>query len=236
MDTWEGNYSSPQSLNHWNYTQSNPINYSDPSGNTSAYMGDSGYSEGYIDSGVFFFMTLALDGYEIVYDFQTLERALFHVTKRLDPTKVVAGICSSVINVTDVSYSSVIYGFDPQDGLVEDYSGLSKSISGGLSIIGFGAGGIGFVSVDPDSNAINWDVFGYSIYTEVGVDISALALILEAGAMTTEYQLSSEVKTYPSIDAMTKDILSGEGSPVIGLSENRKWAAEQAGYFEEFRK
>jgi len=32
-DTWEGSYNSPQSLNRWNYTQSNPINYTDPSGN-----------------------------------------------------------------------------------------------------------------------------------------------------------------------------------------------------------
>jgi uncharacterized protein RhaS with RHS repeats len=31
-DTWGGNYNSPQSLNRWNYTQSNPINYTDPSG------------------------------------------------------------------------------------------------------------------------------------------------------------------------------------------------------------
>ena len=31
-DTWEGDYDSPQSLNRWNYTQSNPINYTDPTG------------------------------------------------------------------------------------------------------------------------------------------------------------------------------------------------------------
>ncbi len=31
-DTWEGDYELPQSLNRWNYTQSNPINYTDPSG------------------------------------------------------------------------------------------------------------------------------------------------------------------------------------------------------------
>jgi hypothetical protein len=31
-DTWEGSYNSPQSLNRWNYTQSNPVNYTDPSG------------------------------------------------------------------------------------------------------------------------------------------------------------------------------------------------------------
>ena len=169
-DTWGGDYNLPQSLNHWNYTQSNPINYTDPSGNTSAYpyQGDSGYSEGYIDSGVFLFMNLAIDGYEIVYDFQTLERALFHVTKKLDPSVVIAGICSSVINITDMAYTSVIYGFEPEDGLEEDYSGTTRSISGGWSIVGFGVGGIGFVSANRDSGAPTWDVFGYSIYSLPG--------------------------------------------------------------------
>ena len=41
-------------------------------------MGGSGYSEGYIDSGIFLFMNLGLSGQEIVYDFQTLERAMFN--------------------------------------------------------------------------------------------------------------------------------------------------------------
>jgi RHS repeat-associated protein len=31
-DTWEGNNNLPQSLNRWGYTQSNPINHTDPSG------------------------------------------------------------------------------------------------------------------------------------------------------------------------------------------------------------
>jgi RHS repeat-associated protein len=31
-DTWSGNYNSPHSLNRWNYTNGNPINYIDPSG------------------------------------------------------------------------------------------------------------------------------------------------------------------------------------------------------------
>ncbi len=34
-DTWDGNYQSPHTLNAWNYTSANPINYTDPSGNTS---------------------------------------------------------------------------------------------------------------------------------------------------------------------------------------------------------
>jgi hypothetical protein len=32
-DTWEGDYQSPLTLNRWNYVQSNPINYQDPTGN-----------------------------------------------------------------------------------------------------------------------------------------------------------------------------------------------------------
>jgi RHS repeat-associated protein len=34
-DTWNGIYSNPLTLNRWNYTSSNPINYTDPSGNFS---------------------------------------------------------------------------------------------------------------------------------------------------------------------------------------------------------
>jgi len=34
-DTWSGNANLPMSLNRWNYTQSNPINYSDPTGHIS---------------------------------------------------------------------------------------------------------------------------------------------------------------------------------------------------------
>lgn len=32
-DTWKGNYQDPSTLNAWNYTSSNPVNYTDPSGN-----------------------------------------------------------------------------------------------------------------------------------------------------------------------------------------------------------
>ena len=32
-DTWAGNYNRPSSLNRWNYTEGNPVNYTDPSGN-----------------------------------------------------------------------------------------------------------------------------------------------------------------------------------------------------------
>jgi RHS repeat-associated protein len=34
-DTWGGNYNRPLSLNRWNYTNGNPVNYTDPSGHCS---------------------------------------------------------------------------------------------------------------------------------------------------------------------------------------------------------
>jgi hypothetical protein len=36
-DTWGGSYNLPQSLNRWNYTQSNPVNFTDPTGNSICY-------------------------------------------------------------------------------------------------------------------------------------------------------------------------------------------------------
>lgn len=38
-DTWAGDYNRPLSLNRWNYVEGNPINYTDPSGNTFRPMG-----------------------------------------------------------------------------------------------------------------------------------------------------------------------------------------------------
>ncbi len=39
-DTWEGDYAQPLSLNAWNYTDSNPVNYTDPNGLCSGGVGD----------------------------------------------------------------------------------------------------------------------------------------------------------------------------------------------------
>lgn len=32
-DSWQGDYNRPLSLNHWNYVEGNPVNFTDPSGN-----------------------------------------------------------------------------------------------------------------------------------------------------------------------------------------------------------
>jgi hypothetical protein len=182
----------------------------------------------------------SVTGEELVYDFETLERAKFSLTARIDPTtgeeKWIAGACTSIINITGATYVSGIWGFDRDDGIVEDYTGLTKSLGAGLSIIGAGLGGIGFSSVNPGTNAINWDVFGFTVYQEAGLDVSALELVLEAGVSVTEYHLASEVKTYNSIDEMAQDIVKGEGSPIhvyIGLKKAREWAIEQARVYYE---
>ena len=38
-DTWNGDYQDPLTLNQWNYTSSNPINYTDPSGHLATACG-----------------------------------------------------------------------------------------------------------------------------------------------------------------------------------------------------
>lgn len=43
-DTLSGDYNSPLSLNRWNYTSANPINYTDPSGNERCWVGEFDYS------------------------------------------------------------------------------------------------------------------------------------------------------------------------------------------------
>jgi RHS repeat-associated protein len=53
-DTWMGDYNSPLSLNRWNYVQSNPVNYFDPSGNVNCrvseydYAGRADFAEQYV--------------------------------------------------------------------------------------------------------------------------------------------------------------------------------------------
>jgi len=43
-DTWGGDYNRPLSLNRWNYSSANPINYTDPSGKERCWVGEYNYS------------------------------------------------------------------------------------------------------------------------------------------------------------------------------------------------
>ena len=35
-DTWQGDYTRPQSLNQWTYAEGNPVRFTDPTGHSSA--------------------------------------------------------------------------------------------------------------------------------------------------------------------------------------------------------
>jgi RHS repeat-associated protein len=241
-DTWGGDYYLPITLNRWAYANANPANLVDLSGRAAGLLDQNGYSEGMIMAFTGFFMNLVVSGNELVYDFETLERAKFFITARIDPStgkeKWIAGGCSSIVNITGATYTSGIFGFNHDGGIAEDYGGQSISVGGGFSLIIPGAGAIAFSSVDTGTNTPNWDVFGLSSYQELGVDISAMALILEGGGMITEYHLAGDVKLYNNIDEMAQDIMKGEESPIhthIGLKTLREWAAEQAKHYREIR-
>ena len=57
-DTWMGDYNRPLSLNRWNYTSSNPINYADPSGYCTGYKG----MDPFINSAMSFTALYIFDG------------------------------------------------------------------------------------------------------------------------------------------------------------------------------
>ncbi len=241
-DTWEGDINNPITFNRWTYANANPVNLVDPSGRAAGLLDPNGYSEGKMSNFTGLFANWVVRGEELVYDFETLERAKFSVTARIDEETGeehwIAGGCTSIVNFTGATYTSVIFGFDQDDGIVKDYSGVSKSIGGGFSIIGVGTGAILFSSVDRGTSSINWDVVGISFYQELGIDIS-LSLILEAGAMVIEYQPIDVVKKYNSIDELAQDIVKGEGSPIntyIGLKKAREAAVEQARHYREIWK
>jgi len=242
-DTWGGDYDTPITLNRWAYANANPTNLVDLSGRAAGPLDPNGYAEGKMNTFTGLFFNFSVSGKELVYDFETLERASFSITARIDESTGqehwISGGCSSIVSYAGATYTSNIFGFDHDDGIIEDYSGVVKSFYGGASfpIITLGAGIIGFNSVNRETNAINWDVYGASAYQELGVGLSVF-VVLEGGGGVTEARLTSVVKKYKDMDEMAQDIVKGEGSPIhtyIGLKKVREWAADQARHYREIK-
>ncbi|MEK6754220.1 MAG: RHS repeat-associated core domain-containing protein [Chloroflexota bacterium] len=78
-DTWGGDGNRPMSMNRWMYTEGNPINRIDPSGYAA-----SGYAEGTSSGVTGLFLMWSISGEEIVYNFETMERAHFRFTALWD--------------------------------------------------------------------------------------------------------------------------------------------------------
>jgi hypothetical protein len=109
-DTWQGDYTRPLSLNRWNYVEGNPINYTDPSGNTRLLPCSIGWTDGggWTDS-------------DVEKRVNEAEKHVYHTSDPMD-TYVAAGIaiqCAGTDWPKRDEYSSVgVAQVAPQQALV----------------------------------------------------------------------------------------------------------------------
>ena len=126
-DTWDGNYSSPQSLNRWNYVEGNPVNLIDPTGHNPFTFG---YMEGYsfgggLGEGYF-------GGEEIVYDYATMTRARFTYEGTLgSPLQASAGLTVYTGEITGFGYK---IGEVRSKQIIDDYSARLYPKDGGREV------------------------------------------------------------------------------------------------------
>jgi hypothetical protein len=236
----------PSSLNRWMYVEGNPVNLTDPSGYTPNLSDMNGYAEGRSLTVALLLNYIHIQGTEIVYDFETMERATFTYTGKVDLSgydEKTTGYCLSLISVSGASYASLIFGFD-NDKIKTDYGGPSVSgqfevnvpIPQTATLVSIGAGGVPFSSANPGTNEPNYDVFGLSLYLDISLGVSMPVIF--GGTMSTVYtMIPTSIKAYNDIDSMAQDIRSGKGSPtILVLPYVRKLAADQAKYYRTIRR
>ena len=174
-----------------------------------------------------------IEGEEIVYDFETMERSRFRFREAFIPT----GICSSLVDFTLSPYFSIIYGFD-QEGIIGDWEG--EVITGQigfdipiLEVIAIGGGLAPFFSVSPGTSVPNLDVFGMDVYGEVSLGVSLP--VIWFGVFTIDTFEDGGYESYgDNIEKMKQDIQTGDNSPgflITFRKEAAKWAQD---YYEKY--
>lgn len=249
-DTWEGDANNPITFNYWVYASENPINLTDPSGKSVSIFDVNGYAEGRTFSMTIIAMIWLIRGQEIVYNFETMERAHFTYTGKKDlngglpnPT----GFCVSVLNFSGAAYISAIFGFD-QDGIERDYSGpfivgqvgVDIPIPVTAGIVSVGGGGTGYSSVVSGTNTPNLDVFGVSGYLDISAGAGVWDFWVVLAGYVTDYTMTYRESYGDNFSKMAQDIKSGKGSPInglsfLGLSKAREKAAQQLMYYRWLR-
>jgi hypothetical protein len=228
-DTWGGDANRPLSFNRWGYVEGNPIIYADPSGNVTTRA--NGYAEGISYMSVLLGKIRDIYGTEVVYDFATLERAVFTYNGATTwNTTYLKGsdFCVNLMGNSVGTYISLIEGFDrpkssednfiiSQVGLQQEYSGGTQSFGGSVDIpwqsilVTFGGTASSFIS----------DTFGisggsYGVYAGIGNSID----ILPGSTFTYHVNytmIKNSYKKYETIYAMVDDIKVGNSSPIDAL-------------------
>ena len=223
-DTWSGDVNRPGSLNRWNYVEANPIIFADPSGNTT--IRPNGYAEGIYSTFLLGLLYWEVYGTEVVYDFETYERAAFTFTGAVEIDKdslEATGFCINWAAYSVGAYVSAIELFDSREAkgdLLREYEGYSVSMS--LSSE-FNIGSVVGMSMGAFSSAYegripNFQLVGVSIGIYGGIGNSWEAVPFSIGGYWAKYTyLQGSHKQYTNIYDMIADIKRGDGSPINGV-------------------
>lgn len=206
-DTWRGDYNRPLSLNHWNYSENNPVNYVDPTGHTplrNGYVEGRSISYGLIIGDI-------IEGAEIVYDYATMTRARFTYTGTFKGIVASAGSAAYVGGIGGFRYGSRGDVRDKSNLFVSDYGGdfIGGYIGAGVKpTTGFTAG-VGYFQ-SPDGS-----VKGGFQYLSAGLGAPG-----EIVGFHTYYTVASGVEYYADetghVDRgkLISHILNGNNSPI----------------------
>jgi hypothetical protein len=229
-DTWGGDYNSPQSINRWNYTQSNPINLTDPTGYEPL-------SRGYVEG----FSTAAgildgnIQGQEIVYDYAMMSRARFKYSGTVGGAFASIGTAIYVGGITGFRYEpkKLRLNFDelPYSQLIKkDYSGPFDGVYAGGSVtlvkpfVGVTAG-LGYFQ-SPDGSIkggfqylsagiglpMSFEIVGF--HTTYDIDSGSLSGYQGSGI---EYYYDTKTGLV-NRGKLISDILTGSHSPIGAIS------------------
>jgi len=171
-DTWNGDMNRPLSLNRWMYVEGNPVNMLDPTGKSPNPLASNGYAEGLAVTTAGVFAIATITGTEIVYDFATMQSAVFNITGRKDPaTEIVdtpTGWCTSFFGVTTSPYiTPIIVGFD-YDSDISQYQGNVKSKQLGVDVLGlFGVTALADVALSLGGGGVVFSHYRKSHYCKL---------------------------------------------------------------------
>jgi RHS repeat-associated protein len=197
-----------------------------------------GYVEGVVGTVVAAGCQMLVKGMEVVYDFQSGERANFTYsgTARYGLLKdLVAefdflgktvigptGVDTSLFGISLLGYAGPVWGFDPDRELKFDYSGPFWAFGQSVGVSPVSTGVSIFSSVDEKTGMPNFKVSGAVVPVGGGISKSPLKFSLPAEVSLgwTAYEIRGSAYDYKEKNpinyrnVMVRDVVAGTGSPL----------------------